>query len=101
MQTPKIIDILTMIFCVALLSALISGCAGVTEYEVTTPDGVIVKARNTKDYQTYSLNAQKQADGSYSVTLDEEGVSASQPMNIMSQNMEKLIDMIPVASGVK
>lgn len=84
-----------------ILSAciLFAGCAGVTEYEVTTPDGVLVKVKNTKDYESYSLNARKEADGSYSVNLVETGVSASNPLkaaqNANDKLLESLLSVIP------
>lgn len=84
---------------IALTCAMMAGCAGVTEYKVTTPDGVIVEVRNTKDYDTYSLNAAKQADGSYSVELKETGVSASDPLkaarDLNSVLLDKLMTIAP------
>ena len=90
----QLLILLIVLICLSLLS----GCAGVTEYHVTTPDGVAVDVRNTKDYQSYSLNAKKEADGSYSVRLDEQGVSASDPMSTMSDSISRLIDLIPAAA---
>tara|TARA_R110002096_G_scaffold152085_2_gene315024 strand:+ start:7352 stop:7618 length:267 start_codon:yes stop_codon:yes gene_type:complete len=81
------------ILIVAVLAFLV-GCAGVTEYEVTTPDGVMVKVRNSKDYDSYTLNAGKQADGSYSVQLIEEGVSASNPLRAAQELNSELIDKV-------
>lgn len=80
---------------VALVTSFVLvGCIGVTEYKITTPDGVIVEVRNTKDYETYTLNAHKEADGSYSVMLEETGVSASNPLKAMQEANAKLIDKI-------
>ena len=82
------------IISVLVLVAMVTGCAGVTEYEVTTPDGVIVKVKNTKDYESYELNAAKQADGSYSVQLIEQGVSASNPLKAAQEMNSELVDKL-------
>ena len=90
------------LFVVLVFVCFMSGCAGfggVTEYKITTPDGVLLEVRNTKDYQSYKLTAKKAVDGSYSVRLDETGVSASDPMAIMAKQNElilnKILDAIP------
>jgi len=77
---------------------MLVACAGVTEYKVTTPDGVTVEAKNTKDYESYDLNVKREADGSYSMQLKERGVSASTPLKasqeMNSQLLDKLIGVI-------
>ncbi len=84
----------------AITAAMISGCAGVTQYEIETPDGVKVSVRNTKDYDSYILNARKEADGSYSVELRERGISASDPLRAsLDANkslLERLMKFAPV-----
>ena len=78
----------------AIAAAMLSGCAGVTEYQVETPDGVKVSVRNTKDYDSYILNAKKEADGSYSVELRERGVSASDPLRASLDANKSLLDRL-------
>ena len=88
-----------VVLCICLL--MLTACAGVTEYEITTPDGVSVIARNTKDYDTYELSAKKNPDGSYSVKLKETGISASNPLKAAQEANSKLLDKIlSIAPGV-
>ena len=81
-----------------VLLVFLSGC-GVTRYQLTTPDGVNVSVWNTKDYESYELTAKKQPDASWSIRLKENGVSASDPMKGMSDNVSKLINLIPQSGG--
>ena len=76
-----------IVFCVITLA----GCAGVTEYKVTTPDGVMIEVRNSKDYESYELSAVKQADGSYSVKLIEMGVRSNNPLEAARELNGKLM----------
>ena len=82
------------VLIVLMLAVMVTGCAGVTEYKVTTPDGVIVEVKNTKDYESYELNAAKQADGSYSVQLIEMGVSASNPLRASQELSATLLNKV-------
>jgi hypothetical protein len=79
---------------ILMAAALLTGCAGVTQYEIETPDGVKVTVRNTKDYDSYTLNARKEADGSYSVELRERGVSASDPLRASLDANKALLDRL-------
>tara|TARA_R110002096_G_C14216290_1_gene690439 strand:- start:142 stop:411 length:270 start_codon:yes stop_codon:yes gene_type:complete len=79
---------------IVLLAVVAAGCAGVTEYTVTTPEGLVIEVKNTKDYEMYSLNAGKQADGSYSVELIETGVSASNPLRAAQELNATLMDKV-------
>jgi len=85
-----------MKFVVILLLAcsLLTGC-GLTHYSIATPDGVEVSVWNTKDYESYELSAKKQADNSWAVRLNEKGISASDPMKAMAQNLSDVISLIP------
>lgn len=83
-----------MKLAILLAVALLTGCAGVTQYEIETPDGVKVTVRNTKDYDSYILNARKEADGSYSVELRERGISASDPLRASLDANKALLDRL-------
>lgn len=82
------------LFCCLIFTVLLSGCMGSTMYRVTTPDGVEIEVRNTKDYETYSLSASKSVDGTWNISLDETGVSASDPAQIMAGSMDKMSDSV-------
>jgi len=77
-----------------LVCSLIAGC-GLTHYAISTPDGVEVSVWNTKDYESYELTAKKQTDNSWAVRLNEKGISASDPMKAMAQNLSDVISLIP------
>lgn len=77
-----------------LMCILLTGCAGVTEYHITTPNGVVVDVKNTKDYESYTLTVKKEPDGSYSMKLEEVGVSASDPLKASQEANAKLLDRI-------
>jgi hypothetical protein len=79
---------------ILMAAALLTGCAGVTQYEIETPDGVKVIVKNTKDYDSYTLNARKEADGSYSVELRERGISASDPLRASLDANKALLDRL-------
>lgn len=78
----------------ALLTLFLTAYAGVTEYKLTTPSGAVVEVRNTKDYDSYELNATKMLDGSYSVRLIAKGVSASNPLKASQELNSSLIDKL-------
>lgn len=78
-----------------LSTLLLTSCAGITTYEITTPDGVYVKVHNSKNYDSYTLIANKTPDGGYTVSLQEIGVSASDPMKETSKIIDKLVTLIP------
>jgi hypothetical protein len=82
--------IVIMLVCLLVLS----GC-GLTHYSISTPDGVEVSVWNTKDYESYELTAKKQPDNSWAVRLNEKGISASDPMKAMAQNLSDVISLIP------
>lgn len=73
---------------------LLLGCAGVTTYEIQTPDGITAKVRNSKDYETFSLTAEKAENGSWKVMLDETGVSASNPLKAAQEANQLLLDTL-------
>ncbi len=86
------------------LTLLTSGCmltSGQTEYslkpiETTSGELVCCEARvyNTKDYDKLKFKFTKKADGSMTVTLDEDGVSASTPSMVQAENNSKLLDAV-------
>lgn len=53
-----------------------------------------VTVNNTKDYDKLKFRLDKRPDGSISVSLDESGVSASDPAAVASANQSKLIDAV-------
>ena len=82
----------SLVFLISVL--FLTACTGVTTYEVTTPDGVSISVKNTKNYESYTLNAVKNEDGSYSVSLEEVGVSASDPIKASQEANGKLLDKL-------
>lgn len=89
---------------VGVLSVSISGCAltsGESAYtikpiQVGTGEVVCceVVVNNTKDYDKFKFNLEKKPDGTISVSLDEKGVSASDPASIAAANNAKLLDAV-------
>lgn len=84
---------------VALIAT--AGCAltgGETAYTIEPVNGVCCKVtvNNTKDYDKLKFRLEKRADGSISVSLDESGVSSSDPAAVGASNVSRLIGMIPV-----
>lgn len=84
---------------VALSGCMITG--GETAYTVEPiavgGGGVIcckVTVNNTKDYDKLKFRLDKRTDGSISVSLDESGVSASDPAAVASANQAKLLDAV-------
>ena len=91
----------------ALIASLsLSGCmmtSGTTEYSIepiVTNDGKVICCKaniyNTKDYDKLKVRLTKNVDGSMTITLDEDGVSASDPAAVAAQNNAKLIDAVTV-----
>lgn len=86
-----------------IMATFLSGClltSGQTEYTlkpvVVGGETVCCEATvyNTKDYEALQFKYTKNADGSMSVTLDEVGVSASDPAAVAAQNNSKLLDAV-------
>lgn len=96
----------------SLITAL-SGCmmtSGTTEYSlepIVTDAGKVICCKahvyNTKDYDKLKFRYKRNADGSMTVSLEEEGVSASDPAAVAASNNAKLIDtvtqLIPLVKG--
>jgi hypothetical protein len=89
--------------CFVFATSLLSGCmmtSGTTEYSleplIVNGEAVCCKAHvyNTKDYQKLQFKFKKNADGSMTVTLDEDGVSASDPAAVAAQNNSKLLEAV-------
>lgn len=78
---------------IAMLVILMVGCAGTTKYTLTTPDGVKLDVKNTKDYESIDLKASKTAEG-WAFSLEETGVSASDPMKIMMDQNRELLEKV-------
>ena len=89
---------------ISLLAIVLSGCmltSGQTEYslkpiEKSNGEMVCCEAHvyNTKDYENLKFKFTKNADGSMTVTLDESGVSASNPNAVQAQNNAKLLEAV-------
>ena len=87
-----------------LITLSLTGCiatSGTTEYslkpmETSGGDLVCCEAHvyNTKDYEKLKFKFIKNADGSMTVTLDEDGVSASDPAAVQAENNSKLLDAV-------
>jgi len=85
-------------------SLTLTGCistSGETEYSLKpmeTSNGELVCCEahvyNTKDYEKLKFKFTKNADGSMTVTLDETGVSASDPAMVQAENNAKLLDAV-------
>jgi len=92
-----------VVLAVAMVTTL-SACvmtSGTTEYSLEpivtdTGDVICCKANvyNSKDYDKLKFRLTKNADGSMTVTLDEEGVSATDPAAVAAENNAKLIDTV-------
>lgn len=87
------------IICLSLTGCVMT--SGTTEYSLKpmeTSSGELVCCEatvyNTKDYDKLKFKFVKNADGSMTVTLDEDGVSASTPAMIQSENNAKLLDAV-------
>ena len=91
----------------ALTIMLLSGCQmlggmmGQTEYTVkpfALADGTIICCEahifNSKDYDRLKFKLVKKPDGTIEVTLDETGVSASDPATVNAVNQGKMLDTI-------
>ena len=93
-----------ILFTIIVLS--ISGCSifqpsGTAEYSLEpfqSSNGKYICCRvsvlNTKDYEGINFKMVKHPDGSFSVELDEIGVSASDPSKVNAENTGKLLDAI-------
>ena len=99
-----------LISCAVLaLSGCLSNGAGETAYTVEpipTNEGLVcckVDVKNTKNYDKFKFKLVKQADGSMTVELTEDGVNASDPAAVQAENNSKLLDavtkLIPVGGG--
>jgi len=53
-----------------------------------------VNVKNSKDYESLKLKIVKDADGSLELTLDEVGVSASNPVSAALEGQAALIDIL-------
>ncbi len=84
---------------------LLQGClltGGNTAYTIepipigTNGDAICCKVivNNSKDYEKLKFNLEKKPDGTINVSLDESGVSASDPAAIAAQNQAKLLDTL-------
>lgn len=100
MKILKILFIALITFSLLTLTGCIS-TSGETEYSLKpmeTSGGELVCCEahvfNTKDYKKLKFKFTKNADGSMTVTLDEEGVSASDPAMVQAENNAKLLDAV-------
>ena len=87
-----------------LLTFLLSGCqllttAGRADYTVepfVTEAGATICCKatihNSKNYDKFKFTFKTNPDGSVDVTLDEKGVSASDPAKVNAENQGKLLD---------
>lgn len=85
----------------ACLTGCLSTTGGETEYTIKpieTSGGKLVccaaTVYNTKDYQKLKFKFIQKADGSMELTLDEDGVSASTPMAVMSESNKNLSEAV-------
>ena len=93
----KLITLITII--------LLSGCSslglnlGISEYSiepVILADGSTswkALVYNSKDYDSLKFTIEKGKDGTIKVTLDEKGVSATDPATVAAQNQAKMLDV--------
>ena len=90
------------IMMLLVVSMVLSGCSlmGTTEYSlkpIETKSGEIVCCEavvyNSKDYQKLKFKFTKNTDGSMTVSLDEEGVSASDPAAVAAKNNTALLEL--------
>jgi hypothetical protein len=90
---------------ILVLLASLSGCglfrSGITEYSlkpIENSKGEMVCCEatvyNSKDYDKLKFKFSKNADGSMTVNLDEDGVSASSPSQVQAENNSKLLDAV-------
>ncbi len=86
--------------------ALTGGTAAYTLEPVAVGGGNVVCCKvtihNSKDYDKFKFEIEKKPDGTIIVSLDERGVSSSDPAAVASENQSKLIDavtkLIPVGN---
>lgn len=78
--------------------ALTSGESAYTIKPIEISNGEVVccevVVNNTKDYDKFKFNLEKKPDGTISVSLDEKGVSASDPAAVAASNNAKLLDAV-------
>lgn len=97
------INVMTALLIFVAIIGL-SGCAltaGKTEYSlkpIETSKGELVCCEatvyNSKNYDKLKFKFIKNADGTMTVTLDEEGVSASDPAKVQAENNAKLLEAV-------
>ena len=108
MKVSKVI--ISILFAVVMSGCSVLNQSGVTEYTLTpikTESGEVVCCEatvfNSKDYEKLRFVLKKNPDGTIEVELDESGVSASDPVQIQTQNNAKLLDavtsIIPVVTN--
>ena len=83
---------INLVFVIVILTIL-SGCVGKTQYTVTTPDGLVLEVKNTKEYESYILNADKVGDD-WSIELKEKGVYSSNPMKVLQDVNSELVTQL-------
>ena len=87
---------------VSLVSLLtLSACAGQTYYKLEHPEsGLYAEVKNSKDYESFSLEITKHPDGTVTGKLEETGVSASDPLKVAqdanSVLLDRLLSVLPV-----
>lgn len=78
--------------------ALTSGKTAYTIEPIKIGDNDVVCCKvtvnNSKDYDKLKFNLEKKPDGTIKVSLEESGVSASDPAAVAAANQSKLIDAV-------
>ena len=97
---------ITMKLVIVPLALLLSGCqllttAGRADYTVEpfiTDSGKVICCKavihNSKNYSKFKFSFKTNPDGSVDLTLDEKGVSASDPARVSAENQSKLLDAL-------
>jgi len=92
-------SLVTLLTMVTL--GILAGCVGETYYKLEHPEsGLYAEVRNSKDYESFSLEITKHPDGTVTGKLEETGVSASDPLRAAQDAntalLDKLISVLPV-----
>lgn len=93
-------NIIFTVICLFMLVGCLSngGESAYTVKPVELPNGSIiccdVQVNNTKDYKKLKMKFVIKADGSINFELNEDGVDASTPAMVQSENNAKLLDAI-------
>ena len=94
--------LITLIIAVMALSGCsLLNTAGNSDYTVepfVTDSGKVICCKatihNSKNYDKFKFSLTAHQDGTITVTLDEKGVSASDPARVNAENQGKLLDAL-------